>query len=247
MIETSAARGPPAPVGDGSAISNRISLSTDWTLASSDVEPGYRLRQLARSPTIPTGIADHRLAVDPRLRRDAIRRDRCPAIADAVATLRDHGDGTVGRAGVRRRPWRQPAADWQAADFRGITVCMHAGGHQATTAAMVVELPADAPPRAWACLGSPCAGVFVPFFPPAARPTALTDPAQWQRFARLRDRVEADPDALADRAERARPDRRRALGRRRRLLATGASAALDARSPPRRPRASMRPSQRLGV
>src|SRR5436190_1352043 len=85
--------------------------------------------------------------------------------------------------------------DWRAADFRGITVCMHAGGHQATTAAMVVELRAGAPVRAWACLGSPCAGVFVPFFPPAP-PTALSDPAQWQRFTRLRERVEADPDAL---------------------------------------------------
>jgi hypothetical protein len=27
-------------------------------------------------------------------------------------------------------------------------------------------------------------------------PTALSDPAQWQRFARLRDRVETDLDAL---------------------------------------------------
>ena len=55
---------------------------------------------------------------------------------------------------------------------------------------------APGPRRAWACLGSPCTGVYVPFFPPTV-PTALGDPARWQRFARLRDRVEADPDALA--------------------------------------------------
>ena len=39
--------------------------------------------------------------------------------------------------------------------------------------------------------------MFVPFFPPAV-PIGLSDPAQWQRFARLRDRVETEPDALAE-------------------------------------------------
>jgi hypothetical protein len=59
-----------------------------------------------------------------------------------------------------------------------------------------VSLRADAPPRAWACLGSPCASVYVPFFPPSV-PVILSDPRQWKRFARLRDRVESDPEALA--------------------------------------------------
>jgi hypothetical protein len=39
--------------------------------------------------------------------------------------------------------------------------------------------------------------VYVPLFPPAV-PPALQDPAQWERFARLRDRVEHAPDALAE-------------------------------------------------
>jgi hypothetical protein len=38
--------------------------------------------------------------------------------------------------------------------------------------------------------------VFVPFFPPED-PAVLRDPGQWQRFARLRDRVETDHDGLA--------------------------------------------------
>ena len=79
---------------------------------------------------------------------------------------------------------------------RHVTVCMHLRDDQATTASFVVELRAAAPPRVWACLGSPCVSVFVPFFPPEV-PAILGDPAQWQRFARLRDRVEADPSALA--------------------------------------------------
>jgi hypothetical protein len=74
---------------------------------------------------------------------------------------------------------------------------MHVGELQTTTAAIVVDLRTDAPPRAWACLGSPCAGVFIPFFPPVV-PAALSDPAQWQRFTRLRERVESRPDALGE-------------------------------------------------
>ena len=117
------------------------------------------------------------------------------AIADIVATLRDHGNGPWGAPGSATAASISPVPDAQAEDFRGITVCMHARDYQATTASMVVDLRTDTP-RAWACLGSPCAGVYVPFFPPTV-PAALGDPAQWQRFARLRDRVESEPDALA--------------------------------------------------
>jgi hypothetical protein len=62
---------------------------------------------------------------------------------------------------------------------------------------MVAELPEDpeAPVRAWLALGSPCASVYVPAFPPSV-PSALGAPVTWARFARLRDRVEADADAL---------------------------------------------------
>jgi len=190
ILETSgrswAARHQPA----GAAISNRVILDDRWDLASADVAAGSDL-QSWRDPAAPTEIADHRLAAtvpfvagaraDPRL---------------AVATLRHHGT----------RPWGAPGADpgdvcpppaGVAPDWTGITVCMHVRGYQATTAAMVADLDADpdAPARAWVALGSPCASVFVPVFPPLV-PAALASEATWWRFARLRDRVEADPDAL---------------------------------------------------
>ena len=38
----------------------------------------------------------------------------------------------------------------------GWTVCMHVDGVEATTAAMVAELPVGAPPRARFLVGSPC-------------------------------------------------------------------------------------------
>jgi hypothetical protein len=72
---------------------------------------------------------------------------------------------------------------------------MHLRGYQATTASLVVDLRADAPVRAWACLGSPCASVYVPFFPPVV-PVVLRDPAQWERFAQLRELVETEADGL---------------------------------------------------
>jgi hypothetical protein len=196
VIETSGRTWAARPVGDGSAISNRISLSTDWTIASNDVAPGTDFDG-RRSTTVPTALADHRLASTRACVAQRSAGRNGDAIAEVVATLRDHGEGPWGAPGSSAGAEVSPIPDWEATDFRGITVCMHAGEHQATTAAMVIDLPTDAPPRAWACLGSPCAGVFVPFFPPAV-PIGLSDPAQWQRFARLRDRVQTEPDALAE-------------------------------------------------
>ncbi len=47
IVETSARTWAARPVGRGAAISNRISLGTDWTRASSDVAAGSRLPGLA--------------------------------------------------------------------------------------------------------------------------------------------------------------------------------------------------------
>jgi len=197
VLETSARTWAARPIGDGSSISNRVSLTTDWTVASPDVQPGADFDHW-RSPKIPTGIADHRLAATRAcVARRALARDSA-VVPEVVATLRDHGHG----------PWGEPtgsAADdserralppARAEDGRNVTVCMHVGDYQATTASFVVDLRVDAPPRAWACLGSPCVSIYVPLFPPAV-PTTLSDAAQWQRFARLRDRVETDPEQLA--------------------------------------------------
>ncbi len=49
----------------------------------------------------------------------------------------------------------------------------------------------------WVALGSPCVSVYVPVFFDAV-PGELSDPAQWERIRRLRDRVEADGSALAE-------------------------------------------------
>jgi hypothetical protein len=61
---------------------------------------------------------------------------------------------------------------------------------------MIVDIPAEGPRRVWTALGNPCLSVYVPGFPPSIAPE-LESVSQWQRFAGLRDRIEADPAARA--------------------------------------------------
>ena len=182
-------------VAGGVAISNRLSLDRDWDAASPDVEPGQSFQDW-RLPIVPTTIADHRLAAT-----TACVRSTTPGLLsprEIVATLRDHGAGPWGApraASDERAPSAVP--DGPGDDNRGISVCMHLRGYQATTASMIVEVAGDAAPvRTWTALGSPCASLYVPGFGLRVAP-ALSDEREWSRFAALRDRVEDDDDALA--------------------------------------------------
>lgn len=179
IIETSARTWAARRIDQGGcAISNRISLRDDWTLASSNVAPGTDF-DAYRLPSMPTGVADHRLAIT----NDAAAHAQ--SVADVAAVLRSHGTHTG--------PPPNAGADWD-----GFTVCMHRPDlHAQTTASMIASLAGDAPLRTWTCLGNPCSSVYVPAFPPAIAPE-LADAQQWHRFALLRDRVEADPSAQAE-------------------------------------------------
>ena len=157
-------------VGDGAAISNRISLTTDWTRASSDLAPGTNF-DTYRNPKVPTAIADGRLATTSSC---VVAREL--TLASIAATMRNHGEQL------------QPG---------NISVCMHCSRVNAqTTASMIARITTDGSWRAWACLGNPCTSVYVPILPNAV-PPELSDPAQWERFARLRDAIEREPERLA--------------------------------------------------
>jgi secernin len=203
IVETSARTWAARRVGAGAAISNRISLGTDWERASSDVAPGSDFQDW-RDPKAPTAIADLRLdatqaCVVAGVGATSSGDDFGPR--DLVATLRDHGDGPWGAPGASNPSDAECSPVPTGVDdaWNGVTVCMHLRDYQATTASMVAELPADpdAVLRAWVALGSPCASVYVPVFPTRSVPAELARPETWSRFAALRDRVEADPDALA--------------------------------------------------
>jgi secernin len=182
VVETSGRTWAARHAANGAAISNRVTLGTDWTRASAGIEPGADFDAF-RLPAMPTGVADHRLTVT----RGAVARGPSATADDLAHTLRSHGPG---RAEVELPG---PIGD----DWSGFTVCMHRRDADAqTTASMIAELRPDATTRVWACLGNPCCSVYVPAFPPAV-PAELADPAQWSRFARLRDLVESDPPALA--------------------------------------------------
>lgn len=173
------------PIESGASISNRLSVTTDWTRASADVEPHADFQRW-RNPKVPTAIADHRLAATQRAVTGSVSDPR--AIA---SLLRDHGGEGVPRDVA-------PLPDSPGEDNRGVTVCMHVPGVQATTASMITTMSPDRSdaPRIWAALGSPCVSVYVPIFPVCGVPTALSDPSTWSRFASLRDRVEGDAAAL---------------------------------------------------
>jgi hypothetical protein len=194
VLETSDRTWAARAVDDGAAISNRVTLGSDWSRASSDLTAGDDFMQRL-DPAVPTEPSDVRLTAT---RSCVATGASALGPRDLVATLRHHGKRSWGAPGSDPSDF-DPPPEPGAPGWDGFTVCWHIRTVQSTTAAMVAELPADdaAPLRAWFALGSPCASVFVPAFPPDA-PDALAKPDTWERFARLRDRVEADGEALRE-------------------------------------------------
>jgi secernin len=195
VLETSGRTWAATPVDDTAAISNRITLGTDWTRASPDVDAGADFDTF-RLPRAPTGHADVRLAAS-----RACLASGSNALTPRIlaAQMRHHGE----------RPWGAPGGDTTSVspppasampDGTGVTVCMHVRGYQATASSLIAELPADdgRPARAWVAPGSPCVSVFVPVFPPGGIPPELGDAGVWKRFLTLRERVEADADCLPE-------------------------------------------------
>ena len=112
------------------------------------VEPVTAARATSNRTTIPTFDAAHRhpgqpveIRVDPRLRASEAALARRPVtVASLQAHLASHEGGADG---------------W--------TVCMHVDSpdvQEATTAAMVAELPIGGPPTVHHLLGSPCTGTW---------------------------------------------------------------------------------------
>ncbi len=132
------------------------------------VEPVPRTRATSNRTTISAFDTAHRhprqpvtTLVDPRLRASRAVLAREPV---TVATLEAHLRSHVGGA-------------------NGWTICMHVAGIEATTAALVAELPPPGAngrrPNARFLLGTPCRSLFVPVF--VGQP--LGEPPPWEDFA----------------------------------------------------------------
>jgi secernin len=205
VLDTAGSEHAAAPFPAGTAISNRLTLGTDWTMASPSLTRGDDF--LGRY-----GAGHDTLRADDRLEasRAFLRAGRPGGLTPAAtaAHLRDHGTG----------PWGAPGARLEAApvsppveggdNSSGVTVCMHLHDLVVTTSSMIALLPRradrEAPLRAWVAAGSPCVSVYVPCFPRAASgpppyvPLDLSQEELWNAADRLRRRVEADPGALVE-------------------------------------------------
>jgi secernin len=203
VLETAGRDYAVAPFAGGTAISNRITLGTDWTRASGTLGPGDDFGRF-RDATEPTGYADVRLAASRAFLSSTPPGGLTPAAT--AAHLRDHGSGPWGAPGARGPVAPPPRR--LGPDFSGVSVCMHVRDRFVTAASMIAELPdalADgAPLRVWVAPGSPCASVFVPAFPrsvagpPPFVPFELSSEELWQAAAAVRRRVDEDPGSLAE-------------------------------------------------
>jgi secernin len=203
VLETAGRDYAVAPFAAGTAISNRITLGTEWTRASSSLGPGDDFGRF-RDATEPTGYADVRLAASRAFLSSTPSGGLTPAAT--AAHLRDHGSGPWGTPGARGPLVPPPRR--LGPDFSGVSVCMHVRDRYVTAASMIAELPdavADgAPLRVWVAPGSPCASVFVPAFPrsvagpPPFVPFELSSEELWQAADAVRRRVEDDPGSLAE-------------------------------------------------
>jgi secernin len=203
VLDTAGADYAAAPFPSGAAISNRHTLTTEWTAASASLGSGDDFGRY-RDVTEDTAYADVRLAAS-RAFLDAASSGGLTAAATA-AHLRDHGTGPWGAPGSPG-PVQPPPPDI-GADSSGVTVCMHVRGLCVTAASMIAELPpaiADgAPLRVFVAPGSPCVSIYVPAFPrtvagpPPFVPAELSGEELWHAADALRARVEDDPDALED-------------------------------------------------
>ena len=205
VLEASGWRWAARRVPQVGSISNHIAIHDDWDLASADLESHAVERgwwdtgrgRLAfdsayrETETVPARMSEGRLA-----------RSRCLLETNAgrlterdfMDFLRDHGDGPAPLPEHR---------DPESPDF--FTLCFHLDPLVSTTASIVARLRVkpDGWPDLWACLGSPCTGVFLPIYLDADLPPALsaggTEPSRdspWWRFKALRDAAlspEANP------------------------------------------------------
>ncbi len=183
------------------AVSNHLSIGTDWTIASHDLESfsrdeGYwtgtgRLDAAAafRHPKVPPHVSEGRQRRARELLEASSGRH---SEASFAAILRDHGAGGP--------LWT--ASDATLHEERFFTLCAHSEPVHSTAASVVAPLPDDrrAPWVVWISFCTPCSGIFLPVYLHGIVPDALARGGEkpeadsaWWTFKELQDAVAADP------------------------------------------------------
>ncbi|MHB8263390.1 MAG: C69 family dipeptidase [Acidimicrobiales bacterium] len=213
IVETSGSTWAAKRIGPGdgnvatsACISNRVTLATDWDVASKNVPVGSDFDRW-RNQDAPTAHADIRLDASRRF-LDSLNKPPGSTGGDTegilhtassfAAHLRDHGTGPWGNPLSTAIQTIIPPPAYSLPDGTGVSICMHIRSYQATAAAMITFLPVDddQPALCWAALGSPCCSIFMPMLPPTPPPGFMEKEATWMRFDHLRQRVEDDPDSI---------------------------------------------------
>ncbi len=184
------------------AVTNHMAIGSDWEIASRDLErfarekgwwdgPGrFDVAAAYRHPHVPPHVSEYRQGCAARMLKQGSGRHDVTGLA---RILRDHGiGGSVWRAGGAT-----PDSE------RFFTLCAHSEPVHATTASMLVELPADRqePWPVWIGFGTPCTGILLPVYlhgvipSPLARGDSERDSeSAWWSFRRLQDAVLSDPE-----------------------------------------------------
>jgi secernin len=183
------------------SVSNHLGIGADWdALAEGTIEHavdnGWWAEDAAGRFDFAAAYRD--VTTAPEVVSSGRHRRTCELLAAARGTLtpaqlrtalRDH----YGGSGLRGAD----APD----DERFFAVCMHAEPVGTTTASMIARLPGDGDDllRYWGSLGSPCVGVFLPYYVDGELPAALarggTVPrpdSPWWRFKQVLTLVEED-------------------------------------------------------
>ena len=198
VLETSGRRWAARRV-DLEALSNHLTLSSNWAIGSRDLESFARNRgfwdepgrvDVARSyrnPNVPGCISEGRL----RRSRELLEGQRGRlSIESLIGVLRDHGEGRVA-----------PPREVDPGNEGYYTLCMHSEPVGTTTASMVASLPADdtGPWAAWISFATACTGIFMPVYVDGQLPAALAgdsrDPVEgslWWQLYQLQEAVSED-------------------------------------------------------
>lgn len=200
LLESSDRRWAVKRISEVGSASNHLSIGSDWNALSAgaidhavasgwwSADAGERFDFAAAyrdSTTIPPSVSSGRL----RRSGEILAQSRGHiTVATLRGALRDHYDGPV------FQPGRPPE------DERFFCLCRHDPINN-TAAGMVARLPAveDGLLTYWGCLGSPCVGLFLPYYLEGQIPPALargggeaTEDSPWWKFKRLLDLVERD-------------------------------------------------------
>lgn len=200
LLETSDRRWAVRRISNLGSASNHVSIGRDWDALSSDAvdhatacgwwsadgDDRFDFAAAYRDAvTIPPVVSSGRLRRSGEILEES--RGRI-SVETLKAALRDHYDGPV------FRPGRPPDDD------RFFCLCRHDPINN-TAAGMVARLPAaeEGTLSYWGCLGSPCIGIFLPYYVDGDVPAVLarggkdaTDDSPWWKFKKVLDLVERD-------------------------------------------------------